>query len=320
MVKRAESDPNVKSVEGIVKSNGSTISAAIPGIDFLEPDGDGSSLVGVATISGTFDPGNLLTTNLSGEIIDAGVPAPSGYYGDVVGPAESTDKFIPAFSGTSGKALIESGIQVGGAGEVNLTTTGVITSASFVGTGTADTKIGDVGNGNYSLFTYTTGLMSSVGNGGINWSAINPITTDGVNWTQFTDDTSVNWTEVTKLSSGGSVSFSETTPTIAAGAAAGGSPTINIEGSDGSGAIILVTGSSPTTSATIATITFDSTFTHNPIIDLTPMNAASAALSGAKKPYWDYASASTTTAVLKSNTTALDAETTYIWGYQTIGH
>ena len=44
-----ETDPVVAAINGIVKSNGSTISAASAGTDYLAPDGDGSGLSGIVT-------------------------------------------------------------------------------------------------------------------------------------------------------------------------------------------------------------------------------------------------------------------------------
>jgi len=276
----------------------------------------------VGRVSGSLTSGNMICSNVSGRLVDCGAAPPEGAYGDVVGSGSSVSDFLPAYSGTSGKAIVTSGISVSGASKDSLTVPGTGTFGNVVSTSTDDTKIGDVTGGNYLGVTYETGQAYSAGTGGINWSAINPLTTAGVNWTEWTDDASVNWIAVTKLDTGGgSAEWTETTPTIAAGAGAGSSPTISIEGSDGSGVIYLYTGSSTTTGATIATITFQSTFTHNPVVDgPTPMNDNAAALSAGAKPYWDYSSGSTNTAVMKSNTTELTGETEYIWGYQTIGH
>ena len=44
-----ETDPVVAAINGIVKSNGSTISAATAGTDYLAPSGDGSGLTGIVT-------------------------------------------------------------------------------------------------------------------------------------------------------------------------------------------------------------------------------------------------------------------------------
>ena len=306
---------------GILKATSGVIGTASAGTDYLAPTGSGAGLSGIAKTTGSYTAGNLLTTDASGNHVDAGVAAPTGPYGDVNGSGASVSDFLPVYSGTSGKAIVTSGVSVSGAGKDSLTVPATVTADSFVSTGTDDTKIGDVSGGNYIEIDYTTGMLSKAGTGGINWNTINPITTAGVNWTQWTDDTSVNWAEVTKLSTGGgSAEWTETTPTIAAGTGAGTSPTISIEGSDADGWITLVTGTSPATSATIATITFDSTFTHIPVPVLNPANSAASLLYGVQAPYFDYASGSTTTAVLKSNTTALTAATTYIWAYHNLGH
>ena len=45
----AETDPVVAAINGIVKSNGTTISAATAGTDYLTPSGDGSGLTGIVT-------------------------------------------------------------------------------------------------------------------------------------------------------------------------------------------------------------------------------------------------------------------------------
>ena len=45
----SESDPVVAAINGIVKSNGTTISAATAGTDYLAPSGDGSGLTGIST-------------------------------------------------------------------------------------------------------------------------------------------------------------------------------------------------------------------------------------------------------------------------------
>jgi|MDSZ01.2.fsa_nt_gb hypothetical protein len=46
-----ETDPVVAAINGIVKSNGTTISAATAGTDYLTPSGDGSSLTGLTGAS-----------------------------------------------------------------------------------------------------------------------------------------------------------------------------------------------------------------------------------------------------------------------------
>lgn len=112
-----------------------------------------------------------------------------------------------------------------------------------------------------------------------------------------------------------------TTPTVAAGAGAGTSPTVAITGTDVSGVLTITTGTSPTGSnATIATITFSGAYGSAPkSVQLTPAGATSAALSGATAPYVDASSISTTVWVLKSGSTALAASTTHKFFYQVEG-
>ena len=65
-----ETDPVVAAINGIVKSNGTTISAAVAGTDYLTPTGDGSGLTGISSdlindttpqLGGTLDTnGNLI--------------------------------------------------------------------------------------------------------------------------------------------------------------------------------------------------------------------------------------------------------------------
>ena len=73
-----ETDPVVAAINGIVKSNGSTISAATAGTDYLAPTGDGSSLTGVLSdvvedtspqLGGNLDVnGNDIVTTSNGDI------------------------------------------------------------------------------------------------------------------------------------------------------------------------------------------------------------------------------------------------------------
>jgi hypothetical protein len=108
-------------------------------------------------------------------------------------------------------------------------------------------------------------------------------------------------------------------PTIAAGAGAGTSPTIGFSigyQSDTSGWISLTTGSSPTASAVVATITFGTAVSYpGAKCMLAPANAAANALTGAGKVYIPVSSGSTTTFTIESGSTALAASTLYDWTY-----
>jgi hypothetical protein len=98
------------------------------------------------------------------------------------------------------------------------------------------------------------------------------------------------------------------TPTIAAGAGAGTGPTISVTGTDQSGVVSITTGTSPTASSAIATITFNSSFTSTsgtvPI--LYPHNAAAAGISGIF---------TTSTTGTWTFTGTLAASTAYQWYY-----
>lgn len=107
-------------------------------------------------------------------------------------------------------------------------------------------------------------------------------------------------------------------PTIAAGAGAGTSPTVSIgSGStDVSGYINVTTGTLPTLSATVATITFNQAYGASPHVTITPANSNASLLSGATMVFVDQATGvSTTTFIIKAGTTALIAATAYQWWY-----
>ena len=99
-------------------------------------------------------------------------------------------------------------------------------------------------------------------------------------------------------------------PTISVGTGAGTSPTVSISGTDLAFKITLTTGTLPTASATVCTVTFNTAYTASPHPHLTPASANAALLSGVTM-VWP--SATTTTYALNSGTTGLTAATTYVW-------
>lgn len=107
-----------------------------------------------------------------------------------------------------------------------------------------------------------------------------------------------------------------TAPTIAAGVGAGGSPTIAISGHDSGGIVTLTTGTLPTLSSVVATITFNASYSTAPAVTLTPANGNAAALSGVTMVY---VTSTTTTFVINAGTTGLSAATQYIWFFTVIG-
>jgi len=101
-----------------------------------------------------------------------------------------------------------------------------------------------------------------------------------------------------------------TAPTIAAGTGAGTSPTVSVTGHDAAFTISVTTGTLPTLSATIATVTFNTAYANAPHFSFTPSNSNSSTLNGVNMVT---PSSTTTTFVLTAGATALTAATTYTW-------
>jgi hypothetical protein len=132
--------------------------------------------------------------------------------------------------------------------------------------------------------------------------------------------TSVTDARIPWLALGGHVHWGVGTPTIAAGSGAGASPVVTVAGSDQGGLITVTTSTTPTASATVATVTFGQAFSAAPrTVILTPAGANSAPLSGNAQVYVDSAATSTTAFVLKVGSTALAVATAYKWYYAVIG-
>lgn len=109
-------------------------------------------------------------------------------------------------------------------------------------------------------------------------------------------------------------------PTIAAGVGAGSSPpTPTINGTDVGGYISLTTGTIPTGSATVATITFNQAYASSPrCIILSGANSTTSALSGVTMVCVPQGSITTTTFIITSGATGLAAATAYQWYYYII--
>lgn len=107
-------------------------------------------------------------------------------------------------------------------------------------------------------------------------------------------------------------------PTIAAGSGAGTSPTVSIVGTDQEGAITVTTGTTPSSGATVVTVTYGGgAFPNNTFPVLTPANAITAALNGIGMVF---TTGSTTNFTITSGTTALTAVTQYKWYYHVGGN
>jgi hypothetical protein len=107
--------------------------------------------------------------------------------------------------------------------------------------------------------------------------------------------------------------------TIAAGPGAGTGAAVSLTGNEISGAIYLNTGTTPTASATVLTVTFSHALPATPCnVLLTPANGAAAALTGAGQ-VWADASLLTTGGFGVFAGTALVASRSYVWFYRVHG-
>ena len=123
-------------------------------------------------------------------------------------------------------------------------------------------------------------------------------------------------TTVAKIDRYGHLFLSAQTPTIAAGVAAGTSPTVSISGSDQRGVVTITTGTSPTTGV-LATVTYGQTMGSNPGgIVFSPVSTNAAAVVASV--YTDTTAWSATAWTLNA-ATALAASTTYKFSYVVVG-
>lgn len=108
--------------------------------------------------------------------------------------------------------------------------------------------------------------------------------------------------------------------TVVPGAGAGTGPTITLDGDDQSGSITVLTGTSPSTNSQLCSLYFHVLWPSGVrSVQLTPANATTSALSGAKAVYpGDLAAGRLGTGHMRLYTgaTALDATTTYKWHYR----
>lgn len=110
------------------------------------------------------------------------------------------------------------------------------------------------------------------------------------------------------------------TPTISAGSGAGTSPTVTIAGTDQAGMISITTGSSPSVSAVIATITFKKTWDNAPkCVIIQSADIVTAVLLDSQTPYCDHNALTTAHWTINSSGVQLAATTAYNWFYFVMG-
>jgi hypothetical protein len=108
-------------------------------------------------------------------------------------------------------------------------------------------------------------------------------------------------------------------PTLSVGTGAGTGATTDIAGTDSAGWIQINTGSTPSSSARVFTITFSAAFTGQGFMILVPVNANAAALTGGKVVYISDTDRAAGSMQGWVGSTALTASTTYEFYYLVIG-
>jgi hypothetical protein len=189
-------------------------------------------------------------------------------------------------AGNTGQTNIATGSSLGGSsGTIN-----IITGTGTTSTGTINIATGNASSGASGSITLTTGTATGT-RGNVIIAAPSLLTLH---------------------LTGNSVA-----PGIAAGTGAGTGPTVSvIRASDLAGTVSVLTGTTPTASAVVATITFNATYVTTPTVILTPANAAAAALTGTSQVF--AVGASATTFTITAGSAALAATTTYLWSYMVI--
>lgn len=184
----------------------------------------------------------------------------------------------------------------------------VLSNGSIViGPNAAYTSLGPIsGSGNYYRFASTAGYSGAIDTTFGRASA-------GV--LQINAGSTAGSTGSLKL---GQILGGSGTPAIAGGTGAGTSPTVNVVGSNSAGQVTVTTGTTPTASGPVITITFANSFAYPaaPYPILEPGNAAAAALTGTSAVF---VTSTTTTFVINAGTAALAAATQYIWYYNVQG-
>ncbi len=270
---------------------GQGISGALATPSFLEA---GNNNYANAVLNGS----NLKIYAYSGTGLGIETVNGLGIYSSVAGKITS---FQPHYF----KGLIDVTGTITATGNADLgnTLSGAQTTPNFVKCGFNSYSSGVANGSNLKMYIYSnTGLGIETANGLCLYSgAVQRITSFQDHYFK------------THICGGGS------TPTIAAGTGAGTGPTVAVTGTDMAGYISVTTGTIPTLSAVVSTITFNVAYNSAPrCIQLTPAGPNAALLSGVNMVYVDQAGITTTTFAITSGTTALTAATTYKWYYSVI--
>lgn len=263
--------------------------------------------------------GSVLTT-ASGGFINAnevnGVVIPAS--AAVIATNASSQFVAASVTGTGTTVVLAaspslSGIPVAPTASAGTNTTQLATTAFVVGqAGTANPLIDGTAAPGVSLLyarqdhvhpTDTT--RAPLASPALTGTPTAPTATAGTNTTQLATTAFVQTATANTL--GGSLSNGNAS--VGAGAGTGGTATLT--GLDGTHQLAIATGTLPTLSAAIASVTFTASRGHISYAVLTPANAATALLSGASMIFMSANSATGYT--ITGGTTPLTASTTYAW-------
>jgi hypothetical protein len=204
----------------------------------------------------------------------------------------------------------------GGATTTGCTLTGNATSIQGVAVNTVSPTLNQVIEFNGTQYIPTTlpvttsiSLPATCSPGAL-WTNPSPTGSNNVIYECYSTN---NWITLNPSMSG--------SPTIGADSGAGTSPTVSLiaGSSDQAGWINVTTGSSPVASAGVVTITFGNTnYASQPVCNIYPASATTAALSGTGQVYVSQSSSSSTLFVASVGSSALAGATAYKWGYSCI--
>lgn len=283
---------------GIILSAGNSTQFRVSAAKWLDVDPGGTGAITLSTVAfggGSVDVKGNTTLNLYANISDGGA-----------------DLTIQNFGVSTGDvALVSNHAIVATAPTFK---SGPITAFDFSpSSGPTKTGSGAVSINGAVTFAANKGIVYTSGTGAADFSNGSGITktTSGA----FTSVASSNtFNNLVTLS--GHLAGSGTAPTIAAGTGAGTSPTVSITGTDLNGVVSVTTGTLPTLSGTVVTVTFNVAYASAPRdVIWIEANSNAALLSGVTKTFVNSAGITTTTFAVTAGTTALTAATAYKWYY-----
>lgn len=260
--------------------------------------------------------GNVTVT---GNATASGIVSASGGFSTLT---SSPGLVVQTLASTATSGFIQTALTMGSGGTPHTLINAMqFAGGAVIGTSTSDDLIFRTNNITRVTINATTGVITltaalPVASGGTGVATLTGLVkgngtsamTAAVAGTDYVAPNAANVTfgnaTITHFIGGGSA------PTVAAGTGAGSSPTVSVSGHDAAFTLSVTTGTLPTLSATIATVTFNTAYGSAPHFSLTPSNANTSLLNGVTMVT---PSSTTGTFVLTAGTTALTAATAYTW-------